>query len=90
MGGSPRPLVENQIREGAPAEVAGAHAFAFIATGQGDAALLIDQHMWLEAPHHAQIAAPGVGDTHILELRKEFVEQVAAQVAFVFVGAKFA
>lgn len=83
MAGQLALLVENQIRQGAPAEVAGAHAFAAVTAGQGDAVAAVHQHVRAKTPRHAEIAAPGVGDAYLLELREQLAEQVAAQVALV-------
>ncbi|MCY1510831.1 hypothetical protein D9M68_452200 [compost metagenome] len=74
---------EDQVRQGASAQVAGAHALAAVAAGQGDAVLAVHQHVRAEAPRHAQVAAPAVGDAHIAQLREELAQQVAAQVEFV-------
>ena len=43
---------------------------------------LVAEHVRLEAPRHAQVAAPGMGDLHVLELREQFAEQIAAQLDF--------
>ncbi|MNP21360.1 hypothetical protein D3C76_1139730 [compost metagenome] len=75
-------LVENQRGQGAPTEVGGADAFAAITPGKGDAALAVAQHVRAEASGHAQVAAPGMGDAHILELGEQLAEKVAAQADF--------
>ncbi|MCY1411280.1 hypothetical protein D9M71_266620 [compost metagenome] len=78
-------LVEDQRRQGAPAQVGGADAFAAVAAGKGDAALAVAEHVWAEASRHAEVAAPGMSDAYLFELREQFAEQVAAQFDFVFV-----
>ena len=61
----------------------GADTLAAVAAGQGDAVARVAQHVRLEAPRHAQVAAPGVGQAHVAQLREQLAKQVAAQFALV-------
>ncbi|MNS94379.1 hypothetical protein D3C72_1285950 [compost metagenome] len=69
--------LQNQLGQGAAAQIAGTDAFAAITTGQGDALFAVAEHVRLETPGHAQVAAPCVGDGDILELWEQLAKQVA-------------
>ncbi|MNQ81651.1 hypothetical protein D3C85_966820 [compost metagenome] len=74
---------QDQVGQGAPTQIAGADAFAAKSARKGNACGRVAEHVRMKAPGHAQVAAPGVGDAHVLELWEQFAEQVATQVDFV-------
>ncbi|MNS46882.1 hypothetical protein D3C72_793950 [compost metagenome] len=75
--------LKNQVRQGAPAEIARADALPAITAGQRDAIGAIAKHVRFEVPGHPEVAAPGVGDLHIFQLREQFAEQITAQLDFI-------
>ncbi len=75
--------LKNQIGQRPAAEIAGTDTLAAITARQRDAVGAVAEHVRLEMPRHAKVAAPGVGDLHIFQLREQFAEQIAAQLDFI-------
>ncbi|MNP14983.1 hypothetical protein D3C76_1073220 [compost metagenome] len=74
--------LQDQVGKGPATQVAGTDPLPAITAGQGDAAGLVTQHVWLEMPRHAQVAAPAMGNLHIAKLWEEFAEQILPQLDF--------
>lgn len=72
-------VLQNQVCQGSPTQVARTDALPAVTAGQRYAAGAITQHVGLETPGHAQIAAPAMGDPYVLELREQLAEQIAPQ-----------
>ncbi|MNE69506.1 hypothetical protein D3C80_1652340 [compost metagenome] len=63
-------LTENQRRHRAAPQVAGAYAFAAIATGECDFLPAVGQHVRVKMPGDTQVAAPGVSQANIAQNRE--------------------
>jgi len=63
--GQRRLLAQDQVGQGAAAQVGGTDALPAVAAGQRDAGGVMAEHVRSELARHAEVAAPGVGNPHV-------------------------